>query len=180
MALTGSAKFCSGVVANRGPAQPFLTICRFRYANAWWKFYKPESTRDKEFAKHNQQSVQRIEGLQEKAKTGKEPTPVQKERTARASHPPSWVPPDPDRPDLGYMVKRSAFGNMPVYTDYRNGGTKKLTIIRRINGDIMKLETDLKESLGKVYTHVDEMTGHITIRGLHTNRVTQWLYQKGF
>ena len=41
-----------------------------------------------------------------------------------------------DRPDFGYMVKRSAFGNVPVYTDYRNGGTKKVTIIRRVDGDI--------------------------------------------
>ena len=39
-------------------------------------------------------------------------------------------------PDVGYVVKRSTTGNVPVYSAYRNGGTRKLTVIRRIDGDI--------------------------------------------
>lgn len=35
-----------------------------------------------------------------------------------------------------YFVSRTANNNLPVYTDIRNGRTRHLTIIRRIEGDV--------------------------------------------
>lgn len=38
---------------------------------------------------------------------------------------------------LPFRIIRSKFSNLPVYLDYRNGGTRILTKIRRIDGDVM-------------------------------------------
>jgi len=37
---------------------------------------------------------------------------------------------------LPFKVNRTFRGNLPVYTDYRNGGMRKLTVLRQVEGDI--------------------------------------------
>ena len=39
--------------------------------------------------------------------------------------------------NLPFFVNRSRTGNLPVYTDYKNGRKTVLTQIRKIDGDIM-------------------------------------------
>lgn len=46
-----------------------------------------------------------------------------------------------------YYVARSATGNLPVYTDYKAGGNKLVTEIRKISGDIIQLRNDLQAEL---------------------------------
>ena len=41
-----------------------------------------------------------------------------------------------EAPDLPFFIKRSKFNNLPVYTDYKRGGNYKLTVIRKIEGDL--------------------------------------------
>ncbi len=36
----------------------------------------------------------------------------------------------------GYIVERSAQGNLPVYSEYRNARSNRLTVVRKITGDV--------------------------------------------
>ncbi|KAJ9061865.1 54S ribosomal protein img2, mitochondrial [Entomophthora muscae] len=47
---------------------------------------------------------------------------------------------------LPYFVRRTKFLSLPVYTEYRNAGTRLLTVIRRIQGDPQQLVADLQTS----------------------------------
>ena len=38
--------------------------------------------------------------------------------------------------DLPFSVERTHTGNLPVYTDFRNGGSRKLTVVRKVFGDV--------------------------------------------
>ncbi|CAI5796952.1 ribosomal L49, mitochondrial [Podarcis lilfordi] len=63
------------------------------------------------------------------------------------SHPtPSgWSPPQDPLPDLSYFVRRSRMHNIPVYTDTTFRGYRKMTVIRKIEGNIWALENEVKE-----------------------------------
>ena len=37
---------------------------------------------------------------------------------------------------MPFFIKRSKFNNLPVYSDYKRGGNYKLTVIRKIKGDL--------------------------------------------
>ncbi|KAK3741772.1 hypothetical protein QZH41_011388 [Actinostola sp. cb2023] len=50
--------------------------------------------------------------------------------------PSGWVPPAEKVPDFPFFMKRSKMNNLPVYTDFRGGGTRHITIIRKIKGDL--------------------------------------------
>ena len=39
------------------------------------------------------------------------------------------------QPDIPFRVVRSRYGNLPVYLDYKSGGSRVLTIIRKVEGD---------------------------------------------
>lgn len=49
-----------------------------------------------------------------------------------------------------YFVERSATGNLPVYTDYKAGGNKSVTEIRKITGNIVQLRNDLQAELPRI------------------------------
>ena len=67
---------------------------------------------------------------------------------------------------------------MPVYTDYRVGGMKKVTVVRKITGDI----NELKEELAKVVSNapIEEKMGRLEISGLHSEKVKLWMRRVGF
>ncbi|KAL5463458.1 hypothetical protein EMCRGX_G032353 [Ephydatia muelleri] len=83
---------------------------------------------------------------------------------------------------LPFRIIRSKFSNLPVYLDYRNGGTRILTKIRRIDGDVMAMERMLRKIIGdkKLMTRVDELTGSITLHGNYRDSVNEWLRSLGF
>jgi len=66
-----------------------------------------------------------------------------------------------------------------------NKGVKKITRISKIQGDIWKLEHDMKKfvekSTGKkLDIQIYEFAGVIKIRGDYVNRVKEWMNVKGF
>jgi large subunit ribosomal protein L49 len=51
--------------------------------------------------------------------------------------PSGWVPIDVNKAKkLPYQVLRTRFHNYPIYTEEREGGTRKLVRIKHIQGDI--------------------------------------------
>ena len=54
-----------------------------------------------------------------------------------AKTPSGWAPAaGADATALGFSVRRSGpSGNLPVYSDFRNGRTRQLTLVRRVEGN---------------------------------------------
>lgn len=98
--------------------------------------------------------------------------------------PSGWTPPAASPPDLPYMIRRSRMHNIPVYTDLTNSN-RKMTLIRKVEGDIWALERDVKEFLKEVTgkelpTMVNEVTMTLKIKGYYDQELKQWLAGKGF
>lgn len=65
-----------------------------------------------------------------------------------------------------------------MYTDYRNGGMQKLTVVRKVYGDI----DEFKSELAKVVSNapIEEKMGRVEISGVHAEKVKLWLRRLGF
>uniref|UniRef100_A0A8C8R4N4 Large ribosomal subunit protein mL49 n=1 Tax=Pelusios castaneus TaxID=367368 RepID=A0A8C8R4N4_9SAUR len=98
--------------------------------------------------------------------------------------PSGWRAPADTPPALPYFVRRSRMHNVPVYTDITHGN-RKMTVIRKIEGDIWALEKEVKEFLTQLTrkppsTQVNEVTRSIRIKGYFDNELKEWLMNKGF
>lgn len=89
---------------------------------------------------------------------------------------------------LPYHVPRNNRGSVPVYTDIRNAGTRHLTLIRNVQGNIDALAKDLADSLHSPGSpHAQRMkiqtirSKHVVLSGGHwKHQLTRWLVSKGF
>ncbi|WFD33996.1 hypothetical protein MCUN1_000824 [Malassezia cuniculi] len=94
-----------------------------------------------------------------------------------------------------YVPRVGVNGNsLPVYSDVRHRGSKWLTVIRKIDGDVPLLCRDMFESFGwgdpfdkknKYSTLVERIvnsngTRMIVLRGNLVNEVREWLEHRGF
>lgn len=99
-------------------------------------------------------------------------------------------------------MERTKIGrNLPIYTEYRNGGNSCFTLIKRISGDTRRLSDDLMKYLVAAKLEVSEAKneeskkimekfknkwrireelGHIWVHGKHTETVRKFLESKGF
>ncbi|XP_022075655.2 mitochondrial ribosomal protein L49 [Acanthochromis polyacanthus] len=98
--------------------------------------------------------------------------------------PSGWSPPADSPPPLPYMIRRSRMHNVPVYTDVTNG-SRKLTLVRKVEGDIWALEKDVKQHLKEVTgeelpTQVNEVTMTLKVKGHFEKELKDWLVSKGF
>ncbi|KAJ5861650.1 Ribosomal protein L49/IMG2 [Penicillium soppii] len=79
--------------------------------------------------------------------------------------------PDLQLTNLPYFVRRTASNTLPVYTDVKAGGTKKLTKIQKTEGDLDALRNDLALALGVADGNkpnpevtLNRLTGHIIVK----------------
>ncbi|KAK3740064.1 hypothetical protein QZH41_011407 [Actinostola sp. cb2023] len=95
--------------------------------------------------------------------------------------PSGWVPPAEKVPDFPFFMKRSKMNNLPVYTDFRGGGTRHITIIRKIKGNLRAVEGLLRDKLDKnLIIQLNELTGQVKIKGNHKDTVVSLLKELGF
>jgi hypothetical protein len=75
-------------------------------------------------------------------------------------------------------VERSHPGDaLPVYTDLVSSGTRVITILRKIKGDIGELQSEVEKVVGK---EVALRPGKIVIEGRYKRRIQMWLTGLGF
>lgn len=84
--------------------------------------------------------------------------------------------------------------SLPVYRDSRNAGTRSLTLIRKVEGDVSALCRDLFNDFGwgdpfdkanpnaDMLVRISQQAGSkkIFLRGNWTRDVKEWLAQRGF
>lgn len=78
---------------------------------------------------------------------------------------------------LPFFVKRTAFGSLPVYIDYKKGRTLTLTQVRNILGDVTELQ---KELIKLTEEKVLERVGRLEFKGNHLRLVLLYLRSLGF
>ncbi|XP_031589806.1 39S ribosomal protein L49, mitochondrial-like [Oreochromis aureus] len=98
--------------------------------------------------------------------------------------PSGWIPPADSPPPLPYTIRRSRMHNIPIYTDVTNSN-RKLTLIRKVEGDIWALEKDVRQYLQEVTgkelpTQVNEVTMTLKVKGHFDKELKDWLVRKGF
>ncbi|KAF9965129.1 hypothetical protein BGZ70_005357 [Mortierella alpina] len=79
-----------------------------------------------------------------------------------------------------YFVERTKAGQLPVYSEFKNAGTRPLTIIRKIQGNATALKTDLLTTYPGAEVRVNERSNQVILKGLVMDDVRQWLTAKGF
>ena len=89
-----------------------------------------------------------------------------------------WAPKPETAPTLPFAVERAAGDALPVYTDYKHGRTKVVTILRKIKGDVAVLQAEIE----KVCENAPVMVrpGKIVIDGNYHRRIKVWLTGLGF
>jgi hypothetical protein len=89
-----------------------------------------------------------------------------------------WTPPPEKLPDLPFIVDRTHPGqNLPVYANTIASGTKVVTELRKIKGDITELQNEVEKVVGK---SVVLRAGKIIIDGNYKRRLQKWLVGLGF
>lgn len=102
----------------------------------------------------------------------------------KSEYPSGWKPQN-FNPKSEYFIGRTRNHMMPVYLFINHRGMRRLTKIRRIQGDIWKLESELKivieKQFGKkIISRVNEMSGQIAFKGDFVGIVNKYLTEKGF
>ncbi|KAH8174921.1 mitochondrial large subunit ribosomal protein (Img2) domain-containing protein [Sarocladium implicatum] len=125
--------------------------------------------------------------------------PAPSKPSARKSNPQTY--PDPDLPKLTgslpppsksadelladgspYLLRRTAYGQLPVYRRWRGGGTLEEVLVKKIEGNPRPLVQDLTAMLGCAPENVkiNPTTNQIIIKGDHYERTRSWLVHQGF
>jgi len=84
-------------------------------------------------------------------------------------------------PRGNFIIDRSKFGNLPVYTDFKTVGGRKdcITIVRKFRGNQRELHVCLQRLLGSD-VNIYSKTGNIHIHGNWKHRVQKWIADIGF
>ncbi|KAJ8101734.1 mitochondrial large subunit ribosomal protein-domain-containing protein [Lipomyces tetrasporus] len=78
-----------------------------------------------------------------------------------------YAPGGPETSHGFYFVDRTSAGNLPVYKEFKNGGSLVVTIVKGIRGDALALKRDIQAALGLTSDRiaVNPVTHHIAIKG---------------
>ncbi|AEO58529.1 hypothetical protein MYCTH_2305931 [Thermothelomyces thermophilus ATCC 42464] len=111
-------------------------------------------------------------------------------RTTTASNPPpssspaAQEPASVTQPQVAkpYFVRRTPSNQLAVYHLAKRGGNKKLTTIKKVEGDRARFRSALAQGLGlpEKGVVVNNLTGHIIVPGHRKEEVTGWLEKQGF
>ncbi|KAF3491425.1 uncharacterized protein GIQ15_00942 [Arthroderma uncinatum] len=86
--------------------------------------------------------------------------------------------------NLPYFIRRTPSNQLPIYLVTKAGGTKQETRVRKTEGDLNALRADLVKYLGleakpsEVY--INQINGHVTIKGWRKPEVMQFLLDRKF
>jgi large subunit ribosomal protein L49 len=95
-------------------------------------------------------------------------------------------------PTLPYAITRTRPGQLPIYNLTKGGGTKHITRIRKLSGDLNALKEDLTKALGleggmtnrrgeRVEAmNVNWLNKQIFVRGWRGPEIKAWAESRGF
>lgn len=96
------------------------------------------------------------------------------------------LPESDSAPNLPYFVRRTRGNELPVYTDFKRGGNLKLTIVRKVDGNLTALRDGLRVRLGEEAgleesrVVVNELTRQVVVKGMVKGVVERFLKERRF
>lgn len=87
---------------------------------------------------------------------------------------------------------RTKSANLPIYESTKSGGSKRITTIRKIKGDLNELATSVRTALGldefmvdvrgrrKANIVINHTTNHVVVRGWRAPEIKRWAEMSGF
>ncbi|KIW27865.1 uncharacterized protein PV07_07564 [Cladophialophora immunda] len=93
---------------------------------------------------------------------------------------------------LPYLIARTPSQNLPIYQTTKAGGSKHITTIRKIKGDLQELATAVRTALGleeymtdvrgrkKANVVINWTTRHVVVRGWRGPEIKRWAEVSGF
>ncbi|KAL6815781.1 hypothetical protein GGI42DRAFT_116465 [Trichoderma sp. SZMC 28013] len=96
------------------------------------------------------------------------------------------VPPPTKTPEelvsLGYIVRRTPSVQLPIYRRWQSGGTRQVVLIKKVDGDRVRLLEDLVGGLGvaREDVRINPTTQHIELKGDYFDKARGWLLERGF
>ncbi|CAK1542901.1 unnamed protein product [Leptosia nina] len=105
--------------------------------------------------------------------------------TPKAAYPSGWIPQKEEASNLPYFIERNKNQDLSIYLDISYRGMRKISKIKKIEGDIWLMNDDVKDFLKKRYkryieTRVHELGKFIEVKGDYVNALNEWAYSKGF
>ncbi|KAH6721195.1 mitochondrial large subunit ribosomal protein-domain-containing protein [Leptodontidium sp. MPI-SDFR-AT-0119] len=87
--------------------------------------------------------------------------------TAAPTSTPTPTPASPASPLKPYLLLRTPSNKLPIYHLSKRGGNKKLTRVRKIEGDVNMLRQDLQKELGmgEKDVVVNQLTRQVIVKG---------------
>ncbi|GAB0092992.1 Probable 39S ribosomal protein L49, mitochondrial [Sergentomyia squamirostris] len=103
----------------------------------------------------------------------------------RPNYPSGWRPQQPNITSSPYFIARTRNHMIPVYLKDKFRGSKKITVIHKIQGDIFLLHAELEDLVQKaagrkILSRLNEMRGTIEFTGAFANLIKNYLQEKGF
>ncbi|XP_033733852.1 39S ribosomal protein L49, mitochondrial-like [Pecten maximus] len=97
--------------------------------------------------------------------------------------PSGWVP-QRENGEKGYWIRRTKNHMLPVYLIVKNGGTDRVTSIKKIEGNIWLFDEDLRNALEKmldkrILTQINEVTRTVKLKGNYMREVGEFLVSQG-
>lgn len=82
---------------------------------------------------------------------------------------------------LRYTVGRTASKQLPIYTEYKRGGARVQTRIRKVDGDPTQLAKDLEKDLQipEKDISVNLLTKHVIVRGPYNGAIKSFMERNG-
>ena len=78
-----------------------------------------------------------------------------------------------------FTISRTRSHGLPVYLDYRGGGTLVTTCVRRVEGDVGAMARQLQVMVGE-RTRVVVRPGRVEVKGNYVDETKKWLETIGF
>lgn len=112
--------------------------------------------------------------------------PLVAEPSLKSEYPSGWKPPgaiiDKTKP---YYVPRTKNHMIPVYLHLTYRGARHVTKLRRVQGNIWRLEEELRTMIEqrlakKIATRINEMSAQIWFKGDYVTLIRDYLMKKGF
>ncbi|PWW74925.1 hypothetical protein C7212DRAFT_207641 [Tuber magnatum] len=83
---------------------------------------------------------------------------------------------------LPYFVYRTENNNLPVYQEYKAGGNKLQTRIRRVEGDLRFLRNQIENAfqMQKGQVKINSLAGHVIVKGRRRDEIVRFLLDLQF
>ena len=80
--------------------------------------------------------------------------------------------------ELPFFIERTNSMNLPVYRDSRHGGSQKMTIVRKISGNVESFMEDVQKICSN--SDVEAKVGKVVVKGYHKEVIEDYLVRLGF